>query len=114
MRVDKSTVIDISDVTGIQTLRREDDEITLDVTPRTYPLSEIRAIRDALTAVLDEPADTPETFGPWDRIEDVPDSVKSVRDHDGDMWHRRDNDLPGYFGGETFGFLNHYAPFSRA
>ncbi len=115
MEIMKSTTVTVTDVEGLIALRRQDDEIVFDVQPGTVWTPEgIRAIRDALTAVLDEPADTPDMFGPWDRIEDVPASVKKVIDSEGDAWIRRDSDPSGYFAGETFRFINKYAPFTRA
>ncbi len=73
---------------------------------------EVRALRDALTETLTLlGAETANLTGPWARIEDVPTNVKSVRDKDGDVWHRKPDDGPDHFGHKRHDYLNHYAPF---
>lgn len=74
-----------------------------------FTADQARQIRDALNVALGE--------GPeqrWDRIEDVPKGVAAVRDKDGDYWSRQSDDGDHLFGGETFEWINQYAPFRRA
>ncbi len=114
MQVEKQTKIEVTGVEGILELLRIGNTVTFSLTEGqvSFSLLEIQGIRDALTAVLDGQGGN--TEGPWARIEDVPASVHAVIDEDGDTWTRSPNDPAGYFAGETFEYLNNYAPFRRA
>jgi hypothetical protein len=113
MEIRKSKSIVVEGIDGVQELWRLDDEITLSLDRETWTLDAIRELRDALNAALEEGCEERREEGPWERIEDVPASVRRVIDKDGDPWSRESGDPAGYFAGESFEYLNRYAPFRR-
>ncbi len=117
MKIQKD-IISITEIDnpGITHIERRGDRIEAHIGygsgTHFWTPEETRALRDALTETLTLlGAETANLTGPWARIEDVPMNVKSVRDKDGDVWHRKPDDGPGYFEHERHDYLNRYAPF---
>jgi hypothetical protein len=111
MEITKNTSITVTGVAGVSVLRRVDDAVVFclsQVADDEWQVDEIRAIRDALTAVLDDSV-TVNTFGPWRHLNDVPESIDRVYDKDGDATDRNAN---GSWGDDPDYWSERYGPFT--